>query len=85
VLGVQLGKRKGNNMKSVSDNELIDTSRGKKRIGALFDENAMLRAVNADLLAALESLLRVCEAELDINRVPEMFNAISAIKQAKGE
>jgi len=85
VLGVQLGKRKGNNMKSVSDNELIDTSRGKKRIGALFDENAMLRAVNADLLAALASLLRVCEAELDINRVPEMFNAISAIKQAKGE
>lgn len=36
-------------MKTISDNEIIETSRGKKRIGSLFDENAMLSAENAEL------------------------------------
>ena len=44
-------------MKTILDNEIIDTSRGRKRIGALFDENAMLRAANDDLLEALEACL----------------------------
>ena len=43
-------------MKHITDNEMIDTSRGHKRLGGLFDENAMLRAQNEALVAALEAI-----------------------------
>ena len=76
-------------MKTVSDNEIIDTSRGHKRIGALFDENAMLSATNkdlllvqADLMAALESMI----AKIDADKLPISCSiARAAIAKAKGE
>ena len=43
-------------MKTISDTEIIETSRGRKRLGGLFDENAMLHASNAELLAALKTI-----------------------------
>ena len=43
-------------MKTIDDNEMIETSRGRKRIGALFDENAMLRA-EVELFRKLVDLL----------------------------
>lgn len=83
-------------MKTVSDNEIIDTSRGKKRIGALFDENAMLHAHNADLLAALQALLHEYELahddedergkpDLDFNTWDEVIQARAAIARATQE
>ena len=51
-------------MKIISDNEIIDTSRGHKRIGALFDENAMLHATNKDLLSVQADLIAALEASL---------------------
>ena len=43
-------------MKTIDDNEIIETSRGKKRIGPIFDENAMLHAENARLREALADI-----------------------------
>jgi hypothetical protein len=85
-------------MKTVSDNEIIDTSRGHKRIGALFDENAMLNATNkdlllvqADLLAALQNACNVMAAIVtgDLDGLspnsPALIEARAAIAKAKGE
>ena len=51
-------------MKIISDNEIIETSRGHKRIGALFDENAILHATNKDLLLVQDDLLVALDASL---------------------
>jgi hypothetical protein len=48
-------------MKTISDNEIIETSRGRKRIGSLFDENSMLRATNSDMMEMLYRLLPIVE------------------------
>jgi hypothetical protein len=48
-------------MKTISDNEIIETSRGRKRIGSLFDENAMLHATNSDMMEMLYRLLPIVE------------------------
>ena len=84
-------------MKTVSDNEIIDTSRGHKRIGALFDENAMLNATNkdlllvqSDLLAALENAANVLAgiATGDLKTIgkdsPALLQARAAIAKARG-
>lgn len=78
-------------MKTVSDNEIIDTSRGHKRIGAVFDENAMLRASNAELQAALIELTAQIEEDFDIQEVggeplENLTNiARAAIARARGQ
>ncbi len=80
-------------MKTVSDNEIIDTSRGHKRIGALFDENAILSATNkdllliqADLLAALEAIIKMIGPYAGQGRMDaEIAAARSAIAKARGE
>jgi len=48
-------------MKTISDNEIIETSRGRKRIGSLFDENALLHATNSDMMEMLYRLLPIVE------------------------
>ena len=62
-------------MKTIADNEVIDTSRGHKRIGPMFDENSMLRAINADLSEALRALLpfedpKIAAFNLNMNQDP---------------
>ena len=78
-------------MKTIDDNEVIDTSRGKKRIGALFDENAMLHATNKDLLLVQNDLLAALEAmirEFDVDFIEhgsiEIKQARAAISRARG-
>ena len=48
-------------MKTISDNEIIETSRGRKRIGSVFDEHAMLHETNSDMLDILYRLLPIVE------------------------
>ena len=50
--------------------------------GDEFEANARLIAAAPDLLAALRALLKVCDAELDAKRVPEMRAARAAIARA---
>ena len=52
-------------MKTISDNEIIETSRGRKRIGSVFEENAMLHATNSDMLNMLYRLLPIVEDAKD--------------------
>jgi hypothetical protein len=59
-------------MKTINDNEIIETSRGHKRIGALFDENAMLHATNKDLLSVQADLLATLE-EIALNPNAEIL------------
>lgn len=51
------------------------------------DAEYIVRAVNshAELLAALEALLKVCDEELDPKRTPEMRDARIAIAKARGQ
>lgn len=68
-------------MKTIDDNEIIETSRGKKRIGPLFDENAILRAENAALRAVLAGMV----AKLAMwpgSKNPEGFAEMKAARTA---
>jgi len=49
----------------------------------LLAERDRLRAVNAELVAALRGLLTVCDEELDAARTPEMPAARAALHRAE--
>ena len=70
-------------MKTIDDNEIIETSRGRKRIGALFDENAMLRAENERLREVIQSLLDTSIGDDDISPFELAANRLKARNAAR--
>ena len=69
-------------MKTIYDHEIINTSRGNKKVGGLFAELDRLTNINAELVAALEQCLEDCivpsDAISDCNK-----KARAALERAK--
>lgn len=68
--------------------QVVNEMRARTRPFSYFDltaEYVKLRVSHAELLTALEALLKVCDEELDPKRTPEMRDARIVIAKARGQ